>query len=787
MNPLDRKLLRDFVRLWAQGLAIALVAAAGVMTLLVGISTHRALSETRAAYYDRYAFADVFATATRAPNALLERILTIPGVARADIRIQRTAVLDIEQFAEPASGLILTIPDQGQSQLNRLVIEAGQLPEPGRAGEVAISKAFADAHGFEPGDTFYATMGGVRRALTISAIVLSPEFIYSIGAGDVIPDDRRFGVIWMRYSAAAAVFDLNGAFNSVTVKLTRDATEAGVIDALDELLKPYGGRGAHGRAEQISHAFLDAELTQLEGTSKTLPPIFLAVAAFLVNMTLARLVTLEREQIGLLKAIGYGSGAIAWHYVKLSLLIAAVGTLIGWVAGAWSARGLAIVYAEFYKFPFLLFQDRPDVFAISGASAMAAAALGSIQAVLSTVRLSPAVAMAPPSPTVYKQFILDRIGITRVLPQGLTMALRNIMRRPVRAFLTLLGISLSTGLLVSGLFIEDSIEYIIDAQYFHAQREHANISFIRPVTSSGIEAAGRLPGVMEVERYRIVPVRFVNGTRSRLGSISGKPANADLSRVIDDDLNPLALPESGLALSSAMARILNVKVGDKVYAELLDGSEKVLRLPVTDIVQQFIGLGANMDIEALNRVMGQPDHADGAFMIIDTNQTDALYDAVKSTPGIAAITLARVSLAKFRETIGQNMGINRAIFVVLAVIIVFGVVYNVARIQLSERARELASLRVLGFSRMEVSIILLTEVALLTLLSIPLGLYIGFGAALGVTAGVQSDLFTFPLIISTASYATAAIVTLVAAAVSAAIVQRRVAGLDMIAVLKTRD
>ena len=630
-------------------------------------------------------------------------------------------------------------------------------------------------------------MGGVRRELHISGIGLSPEFVYSIGPGQIVPDNRRFGVMWMRYSEAAAIFDLDGAFNSVTLKLNRGAIEQGVIDALDDLLEPYGGRGAHGRDQQMSHAFLDSELIQLEGMSATLPPIFLGVAAFLINMTLARLVALEREQIGLLKALGYGPTAIAWHYIKMALLIVTGGVILGWIIGDWATRAMAVLYAEFYKFPFLLFQFRPDVYAISGAAALVAAALGSIQAVWSASRLSPAVAMAPPAPAVYRQFILDKIGVTRLLPQGLNMALRSIMRQPVRASLTVLGISLASGLVVSGLFVEDSMDYMLDAQYFHAQREQATLGFTRPVTATGIEAVSRLPGVMAVEPMRSVPVKFHNGTRARLGAIEGKPANADINRVIDTNLDPIVLPSTGLALSRAMADLLDVRRGESVEAHLLDGSGKVLVLPVTDIVQQFVGLGANMEIGALNRALGQIGYADGAYLLIDPDQTDALYDAVKKTPGIASITLSRVALHQLRQMLEENLGINRTIFVTLAVIIVFGVVYNTARIQLSERSRELASLRVLGFTRFEVSVVLLTEVGLLTLVALPLGWLVGYSASAGMLTGLSSELFTFPLVISRATYSWATITTLVAALISAAIVQRRIALLDMISVLKTRD
>ena len=787
MSQLDRKLFRDFRRLWAQAAAIALVAAAGVMTLLLGVGTYSALSETRLAYYEHYGFADVFASATRAPFDVLDRILTIPGVARADARIQQGAILDIPHFSEPVSGLILSIPDTGEALLNRLFMVAGRLPDAGRSGEIAVSQAFADAQGFQPGDTLSAIMGDVKRRLTITAIVLSPEFVYSVGPSDIIPDDKRFGILWMRYSDAAAAYDLSGAFNSISVQLSKKANTAMVIDALDEVLEPFGGRGAYERSEQVSHAFLDSELTQLEAMSYVLPPIFLGVAAFLVNMTLARLVALEREQIGLFKALGYRSATIAWHYVKLSLLIATAGTLLGWLLGAWAARGMAELYAEFYKFPFLLFKDQYGAYAISGLAAIVAAILGSIQAVRSTIGLSAAVAMAPPAPAVYKQFFLDRLGLTRHLPQGLTMAIRNLARRPTRATLTILGISLSTGLLIGGLFIWDSIEVMIDATFFRADRQQASLVFARPIPPSGMEEVRRLPGVISAEPYRSVAVTLSNGLYEKRTGLIGKPADADLSRVIDRDLNPVTLPQSGIVLSDMMARLLNARVGDLIDVEILDGRKKTIRLPVSATIQQFIGLGAYMDISALNRVLGESALANGAHLNFDVTQTDALFQAVKTMPAIAGMSLQRKSLEMFRQTIGENIGISQGVYIGLAVIIVFGVVYNSMRIQLSERARELASLRVLGFTKMEVSVILLTELAMLTILAIPLGWAFGFGMALAMVQGFESELFRFPLLIEPSTYAYAGLVVLAATIASAYVVQRRVANLDLISVLKTRD
>jgi len=787
VKPLDIKLLRDFRRLWAQALAIALVAAAGVGTMLVIVGTYRSLIETRQAYYERYDFADIFANSVRSPNRLLDNILSINGVIRADIRIQESAILDIPYMSDPASAKIISIPDRGEPNLNRLFLVKGHLPNVEKNNEIIISQAFANAHYFKPGDSFFAIMGGVKRKLVISAIALSPEFIYTVREGEMFPDDKRFGIIWMRYSNLASAYNLNGAFNFISLKTDINSNQSEIIDKLDSLLKPYGGTGAYDRNEQSSHAYIDSELTGLKAMSYVLPPIFLLVAAFLVNMTLARLIALEREQIGLLKAIGYKSSTIAYHYMKLSLLIASVGIIFGWIYGALAGRGMAQIYAQFFKFPFLLFQDRADIYAISAFAALIAALFGALQAVKTTIRLSPAIAMSPPAPPVYRQFFLDKLGLSKYFSQGIVMATRNLTRRPIRAILTTLGISLATGLLIAGIFINDSIEYMIEASYYRADRQQASIVSAKPLTPSAMQEVKRLPGVIMAEPFRIVPVKIINGIHQKRTILTGKPNGADLSRVIDLDLNPIKLPQYGVAMPQMLADILDIKISDYIEVELLDGSDKKLKLQVSQIIQQFMGLGVYMEISSLNKALGESSLSNGANISFDSNKTDELFLIVKTTPAIAGITLLRKSLQMLRQTFGESIGIMRDVMVVLATIIVFGVVYNSMRIQLSERARELASLRVLGFTKREVSIILLSEIFILTMLAIPIGLLFGYSWAGLLAHEYQTELFRMPLIIERSTYGFSALIVFIAMLISAFIVQRRISKLDLIAVLKTRD
>jgi len=787
VSALNLKLVRDFRRLWAQALAVALVLACGVATLILAIGAYRSLEETRRAYYERYRFGDVFASATRAPKSLGVVINEIEGVAAAELRVVEPVLLDIADMREPATGVVVSLPELGEPAVNAILLRQGRLPEAGHRLEVVVNEDFAEAHGFLPDSTFQAIMNGAKTELTIVGIALSPEYVYALGPGDLMPDARRFGVIWMSEETVAPLFDLDEAFNSVSLRLLRGASEAAVIDDLDRVLAPYGGTGAYGRRDQISDAFLDGELTQLSAMARIIPPIFLLVSAFLINMILSRLIALEREQIGLLKALGYRSSSIAWHYLKLVLLIAAVGIVIGFAAGTLLGRGLTSLYGRFYSFPFLIFRSDLDVYAIAAGISFAAAGAGAVKAVYSAVRLPPAVAMRAPAPPTFNQFLGGMLGRARLLSQLTIMALRHLLRWPVRAATSMLGTSLSAALLIVALFSFDSVDFMIDVLYFQSDRQDATLSFTEERPPSALAAVNALPGVLSAEPFRSVAVKMRNGPRERRISIVGKPPGTDLSRVLDLDLRPVFLPETGLALGERVANILDVRRGDLVEVQLLEGERRSIDVPVTEIIQSYLGLVVFMNLDALDRLAGEGPRISGVYLALDEASLDALYRSVKQTPAVSGVTLQAASRGQFEQTVRENITIMVSVYVTLSIIIAFGVIYNSARIQLSERARELATLRVLGFTKREVSQVLLTELVVIVALAQPLGWLIGYGFAVAVISGFESDIFRVPLVVSPETFAYASLVVLAAAAVSAFVVRRRVDFFDLVQVLKTRE
>ncbi len=787
MHALNRKLLRDLWRLKGQVLAIAMVVASGVAVLVMSLTALDSLQETAEAYYERYRFAHVFAGVKRAPERLARRIADIPGVQAVETRISKFATLDLEHFVEPAIGRLISIPERGESLLNRLALREGRLVAPGREDEVVLSEPFAEEHGLRPGNQFDVIMNGNKRTLDVVGIALSPEFVYAIGPGALMPDDKRFGIGWMGREALEAAYDLDGAFNDVSLTLLRGIPPEPVIERLDRLLDRYGGTGAIARADQISNWFLMNEIKQLETMSSILPAIYLAVAAFLTNMVLARMIATERSEIGLMKAFGYSNLEVGWHYAKMVIAMTAVGIVLGWALGAWLGRVNTQIYAEFYRFPFLLFRPNPAVFGLAALVSLAAALVGTIGAVRRAAILPPAEAMRPPAPPDYKRTWFSTTRLARWLDQPTRIILRQISRWPVRSALTSAGVGLSVGVLVMANQWLDSIEHIVDVYFFQAQRQDVMVGLVEAQSSVAVFEFKRMPGVLAAEPMRIMSADFRVGTRTHRGSVEGVRPDASLHLVYDAKGEIVHVPPEGLVLSTKLAEKLDVGVGGSVWVEVRQGRRPVRRIPVVRLFETYIGMPAYMDLRAMDRMMLERPSVEFVNLLVDEAAEPALFAELKELPKVSAVMLRRAAVDTFHDTMAETLLIYVGFFSGFASALGFGVVYNSARIALSERGRELATLRVLGFSKVEISYILLGEVVLLVFVALPLGCLMGRGLAWVMVSAFETELYRIPLVIEASTYGVAVLVALAATVVSAALVRRRLDRLDLIAVLKTRE
>ncbi len=787
MTALNLKLLRDLWHMRGQVLAIVAVLAAAAATFVLSMSLHSSLVETRSVYYDESHFADVFAEMTRAPHSVVARVAEIPGVQRAEGSIMQYATLDFRGRSEPVRALIASIEESGAGELNRVTLLQGRLPHAGAPGEVIVDEPFAVANGLAIGDSIDAVIYGRRESLRIVGVGLAPNYVYALAPGDIIPDDTRFGIFWMGRKALEAATNRTEAINSLAVKLERGASEADVIHRIDRLTDPYGGTGAYGRTDQLSNAFLDNELTQLNAMTRVIPPVFLLVATFLVYVVLGRMIRIERGQIGLLKAFGYSNFAVGWHYLKFALAIAAMATILGTAAGAWMGRAMAKMYTQYFHFPFLDYRVSPKIVAVASVLSFGAAALGALAGVREASSLNPAVAMSPPPPPIYRAGPTERLGRWAGFTATGHMIVRHIARWPGRSAVTVFGVALSAGLLFATLQFLDASRSLLDSFFLRGQRQDLTVTFVEPRNESALFELRSLPGVLRVEAMRAVPAKIMNGNRSERTAIEAVHADSLLSARIDSKGNEAALPPAGLTLSRQLAKQLGVNAGDRVEVETLTGRRTKSSLPVAGIVDEFIGARAYAGPETTDRLVRDASPVGGALLRIDPQQRTAILRELKAMPGVLGVSERNAALAKFEQMIDDNIYTMLFFYIGFASAIAVGVVYNSARILFSERAHELATMRVLGYYRSEVGVVLLGELGLLVAASVLPGCLLGYGLAHLMIALFSSDLFRLPFAPERSTYGLATLVVLAAALGTAIAVAFRVRSLDMVSVLKAHD
>lgn len=787
MKTLDRKLLRDLARMKGQVVTIALVVASGIACFVSALSTYESLRSSQETYYATSRFAQVFARLERAPATLVQRIREMPGVAQVETRLVVDVSLDAGTGGPPAVGRMVSVPAGGQPLFNALHLRAGSLLEPGRTDEVLVSEGFAGVHRLRAGDRVSAVVNGRRQDFRVAGVALSPEYVFAIRGGEPIPDDRGFAVLWTARAGLEAALDMAGAFNDVVLTLAPGADARAVVDVLDRLLEPYGGLGAVARDQQPSHRFIEDEIRQNRTMATTIPPIFLGVAAFLLNVVLGRLVTTQREQIAALKAVGYGNRAIARHYFAFVLVVVMLGAALGIVLGAGLGRLMLRAYAPFLRMPHLAYHMGAWIPLLAAVVSVVAAIVGALGALGRVVALAPAEAMRPAAPRIYRHTVLERLGGAAWLGPRRRMAARNLSGRPMRTVLTTTGIACATAVVVLSRWSHDAVAFMLDAQFRLAERGDATVAFVDPVPPRAIRELTALPGVLRADGMRTVPVRLVFGHRRYTTAILGLPNGGELRRLLDTELRPIVPPPAGMLLTRRLAERLGVRVGDEVLAEVREGERPKRLVPVTGLVDDMIGMSAYMSGPALARLLREQERVNVAAIAVDRPYADALYRRLRQIGRIATVTEKGAALRAFEETTAQFILVFTAILTTFAIVIAVGVVYNAARIALQERAWELASLRVLGFTRAEVSRILLVEIGVQVLAALPLGMWLGYHAARGLAAMHETEMFRIPARVDPSTYAWSALVIVAAGAASALIVRRRIDRLDLIGVLKARE
>ncbi|HEX4923787.1 MAG TPA: ABC transporter permease [Bdellovibrionales bacterium] len=786
-SALNRKLVRDLKALRTQTVTIALLVICGVSLLVSAWSAYDSLKTARSHYYSEYGFADLFADLKRAPRRAADELKRVPGVEVVEDRIVTEGLVKMPNQPEPAVGRFISVPSGEQPLLNRLHLRAGRLPVNGSQIEVVVHEGFAQAQKLKIGDSFHVLLQGQNRKLNVAGIAISPEYVYALSPSAPLPDDTHFGIFWVSRRALEEMTGMSGSFNNVVAKLEPAASIARIKSEADRILKPYGNLGAYGRDRQLSAMFVEDEIRQQRASSIFSPAIFLTIAAFLVHIISSRLISLHRPQIATMKALGYSSSKVFTHYLKLIVVMMAIGALPGIALGGLLGIYFTNLYRYYFRFPELSFSLDMNAALIGIAAGIIPGILGALTSLAAAARLRPAEAMRPPSPPAFHANLLDNIGLIKNATAQSKLIWRNLFFRPARLALVVLGISAAVAVVVASAAWGDMINYLIETQFQRIQREDVAITFLSPQKQGGLRELANMEGVIAVEGYRNVParIRFLNHKRE-LG-LMGWPESAQMRQRLDSEFQTIPLPDHGLLLSRFFQKKWDMRPGQLVDIEILEGAQRTIQVSVTGFTDDLIGISASMKIEELWRILQEEESYNMAALKADPNRMSELYVRLQELPKVGSVSIRRALYKGLETTFGEMIRASTLVLILFALVIAVGIVYNSVRVSFSERAWEMASLRVLGFDKSSVFGMLLSEVGVQVLFAAVPGCLLGFYLVHLSVKLIHMETFGFPVVIKGATYAEAVLVVLVALAISSWAVYRMISRLSLAEALKARE
>ncbi len=751
-RTLFRKLLRDLIhRRWSL-LALVLIIAVGVGVYVSMSSVYLDLDSARERYYNRYNFSHFSVNLKRAPEGSTRRISGLPNIVRVRDRIRQSALLDLDRTVKPLPGVALSLPQHRDNPIDGVMLRSGTWFSHPRAKEAILDHQFAKANQLKPGDRIKVTLVDKQHDLLIIGTAMSPEFVYLIPpGGGFAPDPQGYGVMYLPRKFLQESSDLDGAYNQL-LGLVKDTSRSAIKDTLELVkaeLEPYGVTNTTPIQDHPSASVLRDELHSIEVTAAIFPVIFLAVAAMVLNILISRTVAQQRAVIGTLKALGYLPSAIIFHYLGFGLIIGASGALFGLVIGWYLQVATLNMYKQLFAMPGIEAHVHHTIYITAALIALIFSIAGAIKGSWTAAKLAPAEAMRPPPPEKGGKVFLERIHLFwKLINFRWKMIFRAVLRNPIRSLVSVLASAVATALVLSSFSMFDATYFLMDYHFKNVAHEDITITVRTPKGEASANEVSGLPLVGYTEKQLAVICDLSNGNYNKRTAVTGLETSGKLYTPIDRSGAQLVVPEEGLVLSNKLAEILNSQVGDQVKLRPLIAERKETRAPVVAIIDTYLGVSAYCNIRYLSSLLGELEVAN-TYLIDSTALSgfSGLMADVKKRPSVIGVTEREKTLAKMRETMGNFMGSFFAIMIIFAGIIAFGGLLNTAMVSLSERQREVGTLRVIGYTSGQVWGLFSGEGFLLNGVGIIMGLGLGVGFSFLISSSFDTEIFRFPVVI----------------------------------------
>lgn len=792
MSVLNKKLWRNIISTRGQFLAVTAVVAVGIALYIAMTTAYANLDRAQKEFYRQDNFADYYFQTIKAPEEITRQITALPGVIAATGRIQQDVpVIKGDGSRADARLTSYSLPMEGQ--VNLLTVLSGRLfekyPQGGRV-EVLLDPEYAAANHLAPGDTVNIVAEGREIPLTVVGAATSPEFVYPMKDGaSLIPEPKEFGIFMIPQNQAQEILGLSGQIDQVVIRLAPGADEQQIAGQIKAILEPYGNLASYPRKQQLSHAVLQGKIDGIKAAATSLPAIFLGIAALIQFVMIGRMIKSHRTQIGIMKALGYGDLQVMLHYASYALLIGILGAGAGIVMGILFASGISSLYAQYFNLPRAIGGFYGTGIVNGLILSMTVAVVAGLWAARGVAAIKPAESLNPEPPRGTGKILLEAWPwLWQRLDATWKMTLRSINRNRTRSAVTLLGVVFAVGMIVVSLFVRDTVDYMFSQHFNQDMNYDYSISFAKPVRGAELLNIERISGVQKTEPVFDLPVKIHWAGRAEDALILGLPLQSTMQRIFSPARSVMSLPPDGLVIDANTANKLGARVGDEVQVEttLSMGPSHIVGMKILGISKQLIGSESFASLDLVNRMLQESGLISGAMLKVDSGQAAGIEAELGTMTNISSI----LSRQKQQDNYNTELGyVFYTVFMLLifAIMLGFAIIYNASVISFAERRRELASLRVIGFTTREISSLLLKENLLQTLLGIILGLPFGRLLSESYIKKASTDVFTFQVVIYPLTYLLATLGGILFVAIAYRLAVKSVSSLDMVEVLKTRD
>ncbi len=785
---LFRKMIRDIRENLVSWSACILIIAVGLLSYVSMANVRDILLEAKETYYRDYRFADVFAGVDGYPAGKIDVLARIPGIRDVDARMVRDVRVLMPGRTDNVYLRLVSVDLSKENRLNDIWLVEGGMIRPGTRS-VLLGVEFFNKNGFKPGDDIDIVVNGAKETLVVSGKGQTPEYVYAMkSATDFLPASENFGVAYMPQDAMESLFQTNGAVDSIAFTLDAGVTFDDVKEPIRVVLKPYRLHLLQAAKDQISNFMLTNEMTQLGSFATSAPFLFLGVSTVILWIMLKRMVEHQRTQIGMLKAAGYTAWEVLRHYLSFALFVGILGGMIGNLLGFGLAGYMTDMYRDYFTLPGLVNRFSGKYFLYAMTLSIGFSVLAGWLGARSVLNLSPAVAMAPPAPHSGRRVSIEGFTLFwRTLTVQGRMAMRNVFRSKARSLFTLFGIAMSFALMASIFSFTDLFDVFVMDQFRYSMKYDMKVQLNAPEAREDVlKEIGSMPGVTVSEPLLEVPVTLRNGHREKSTVLVANAPNPQLYLVVDKNNEAVRVPDEGIILCRPLADRLEAEVGDLLELESPYQKNKDLKVPVVGIVPQYIGQNAYMNQDALIRLLGQGDVATSVLVRVDETGKPALKEALLKGTTIAGVDDILQTQQGY-VTLMDQFFFMVWIMVGMVILVGFAIIYNSSVISLSERERELASLRVLGMDLHEVQEVISFEQNFLAFFGILLGIPLTYAMYKGMADGMQTDIYVIPIIINVKMFLYALLGTLGSLILAYLNIRRRLRRLDMVEVLKARE